>query len=129
MSFFNSKFDINRNKWRRVYNYGGTKPPPANVQYFDVLTGLTKQRDFNQIIRDRDMYLVGIMETYPFSFAEYQEAEVNLSNTDTYTVVFSSAFSNTPIVTLQIDTGSNTNTVGFINYYLLTYTIWLHAGS
>lgn len=114
-----NKFNNNRNKFRKVYAYGG-KPPPNMQSYIDRFTGETRTTDFNQIFRDHDYYLIGVMQSAStlFDIAEYLEEEyVITSSGDSFAVTFSPAFSSTPIVTLEIPTGS---AIGWVNPYILS---------
>jgi hypothetical protein len=115
------KFALNRNKFRRVYSFGG-RPAPNNQTYLDSITGLPHTRDFNQILRDRDYYLISKMETaYTASLAQYYENTVNLNNASLYSVSFPGIFSQTPIVTLFAD--PTTFPPGFVIPYLTAVTV------
>lgn len=116
----NDKFNSNRNKFRRVYSFGG-RPPPNLQTYTDTLTGETRTRDFNQILRDRDYYLISIMTsgaagTTPAIFGEYEEKTIDyggLNESLGSTFFFDTPFSQVPFVVVELS-GSDTNVNSFI---------------
>jgi len=93
--------------------------------YTDTLTGETRTRDFNQILRDRDYYLISTMQSGSAgtNFAEYAEEDFTPMEGDVldiFAVTFPLTFSSPPIVTLEIPTGS---AMGFVNPYILNITV------
>lgn len=127
------KFNNNRNKFRRVYSVGG-RPPPNLQSYEDRFTGETRIRDFNQILRDRDYYLINVMQSQsapPSPFGEYAEELLDLYTIDgavqdTFLYSFPITFSSPPIITIEIPSGSG---AGFVNPYLglVTTTFFVFA--
>lgn len=116
----NDKFNSNRNKFRRVYSFGG-RPPPNLQTYTDTLTGETRTRDFNQILRDRDYYLINIMTSGaafvpPIEFGEYEEKTTSYGGFNESlgsTFFFDTPFSQVPFVTVELS-GSDPNANAFI---------------
>lgn len=106
------KFELNRSRFRKVYAYGA-KPVPAPVAFFDAFLQVSSSFDFNEVIRDRDMYFLQGPNGYgtPLANRAYYENIVALSpfGLSDFNITFtSSPFTTAPIVTAQV-LGDNVN--------------------
>lgn len=114
------KFGKNRNKFRRVYNYGLSRRPDVR-QFVDSLTDTTKSLDFQRIIRDRDYFLIRQNEELSFppptpapsGSAEYLEVTVGQFQSQlTFPVTFPTPFSGTPFLAFELSQSQFTGTDG-----------------
>lgn len=112
----NDNIGRNRAKFRRVYAYGLARRPDIR-EFVDALTDTTKSFNFQQIIRDRNYYVIqgDMVQTFPTASIEteyYEEAQVTTSPVSYMDVVFPSAFSHLPFMGFLLtpeDTTSGSN--------------------
>lgn len=108
MSIQDRRYGQNKNLWRKVYGYSGTKP---NItQIIDSQTNTTYSVDANSILRHRDYYEIrGPYESVYMSGAyvigEYDEGLIPFTmNGDTFASFnFSFSFSGRPYVVFTVD--------------------------
>jgi hypothetical protein len=118
------KFAKFRNRYRRVYGF--QRLPPDERPFIDPLTNQTSSVDLTRFLRDRDYFVidkifeVSAVGPIGYPFAEYEEDLIYLNYESLKTVNFSTPFTSTPIVTLDIwPDGENTD---FIVPFILSVT-------
>ena len=98
---------INRNKLRKVYNYGQSGRPKIR-QVLDTITNTIQNIDFQKVIRDNDFFLRKAPIYYTGLF-QYIEETVTFSEVSSLGIVFPNAFLGVPFLgfeTVQTN-GSN----------------------
>lgn len=101
----NDKFGRNRAKFRKVYAYGMNRRPDVR-EFVDALTNVTRSFNFQQIIRDRDYYLINGTEVLTFptgAIVQYSEENYHTTGSVEYIdVTFPFSFNQTPIVAFRL---------------------------
>ncbi len=102
----NEKFGRNRAKFRKVYAYGMNRRPDVR-QFLDVFTNVTRSFNFQQVIRDRNYYIVDGDEvlTFPTSSATIQFSEENYNTTgsvDYINITFPFTFLQSPFIAFRL---------------------------
>lgn len=100
------KYGRNRAKFRRVYAYGVNRRPDVR-EFVDAVAEVTKSFNFQQIIRDRNYYIVNgdMVLTFPTASIEIQYYEGSYHTTgsvDFINVTFPSAFYQNPFVAFRL---------------------------
>ncbi len=98
------KYGRNRSKFRRVYAYGTNRRPEIR-EFFDSVTEVSKSFNFQQIIRDRNYYVINgdPILTFPMAPAEYHEGSYHTTGSvDFINVTFPGGFTGTPIVAFRL---------------------------
>lgn len=104
----NDNFGSNRQKYRKVYSYGGTRKPDIRT-FVDSETGTTQSQDFQKVIRDRSFYIIrGQVDlTFPPADpapAEYLETTVSMGSIATsVAIIFPTPFSAPPVVSVTLE--------------------------
>lgn len=107
-----SRYTRNRNEWRKGYGFSRRKPVIAILE--DPVTNKQYSLNLQETYRDRDFY---IREPYssghhatPFPLGEYDEGIIVFGGSNNEeTIFFNITFSGPPIVTFELQPGSDYN--------------------
>lgn len=116
------KYGRNRSKFRRVYAYGTNRRPDIR-EFFDSVTEVSKSFNFQQIIRDRNYYLVAgdMVLTFPTASIITQYSEQNYHTTgsvESISVNFPFTFDQIPFVGLGLYPEWNTTSGSNVGYWV-----------
>lgn len=118
MSDINEKFGKNRQKFRKVYNYGMTRQPDVRP-FVDAITNTTRSVDFQKYIRDRDYFVIDgyyqhIQPAPDPAPVQFLEVTAGFSVTDSVFINFPTEMTGSPIVAIRPvqDTFTNDGEVG-----------------
>lgn len=141
------------NRFRKTYSYRRT---PTDIQtYFNIKINQNNTFDLNNVIRDRDYYLIpGLTQNIFGDVAEYEENTITFGfitalppfffpiyhYQDTVTIDFVNTFSNVPIVTVDtyvvtdgqgnfVASGSNSIIPYVLNVTTTTLTVGISANA
>lgn len=96
----NSKYNKNRNLWRRSYPIGIPRRPPVIANLYDEITATSYSLDLQQTIRHRDYFKIDVQVAGPslLVLGEYDEDLIHFNNEDFKNFNFNFVFSNEPIL-------------------------------
>lgn len=101
----NDKFGRNRAKFRRVYGYGLNRRPDIR-EFVDALTDTTRSLNFQQIIRDRNYFVINgdRVVSYPTgSTVQYSEESYHTTGSVTsLNITFPFSFNQQPLVAIRL---------------------------
>jgi hypothetical protein len=109
----NSKYNKNRNLWRRSYPIGIPRRPPVIANLYDEITETSYSLDLQQTIRHRDYFKIAIQisgvltpPVPPFILGEYDEDLIHFNNEVFKNFTFNFVFSNEPILVFSQGTAA-----------------------
>jgi len=104
-----SKYDRNRNLWRKIYPIGSPRRAPETVNLVDAETDLSYSLDLQQVVRHRDYFkIISVATSFSGSgggilLGEYDEGLIHFSNETSKVFSYSFTFSNSPIVVFTVE--------------------------
>lgn len=103
-----SKYNSNRNLWRKIYPIGSPRRSPETINLVDAETDLSYSLDLQQLVRHRDYFkIISVATVFSAStgvlLGEYDEGLIHFNNETSKTFSYAFTFSNTPIVVLTME--------------------------